>query len=238
MNNKICVITGGTGGIGHTLCKSFLNEGYTVVALDNQMRNQLPPEVDFMEVNLRYSDEIVRAFQIIREKYKTVHVLINNAGIAQFQKPIGEVRIHELDEILDVNLRGAFLCSKEFIEINNGQTYGRIINISSTRFHQNMPNWEIYGLTKGGLVSLTNSLCVSLAKTPITVNAISPGWIETVDYRSLSQADHVQHPSGRVGKPIDIANACLFLCADENDFINGNNMIIDGGMTKVMIYEE
>ena len=103
---------------------------------------------------------------------------------------------------------------------------------------QNEAGWEAYGASKGGIVSLTNSLCVSLINTGITVNAISPGWIETGDYESLTERDHKQHPSGRVGKPQDILNACLFLCREENDFINGANLIIDGGMTKKMIYEE
>lgn len=88
------------------------------------------------------------------------------------------------------------------------------------------------------MVSLTNSLCVSLSNTNITVNAISPGWIETEDYEHLTLEDHKQHPSGRVGKPQDIVNVCLFLSKEENDFINGANIIVDGGMTKKMIYVE
>ena len=88
------------------------------------------------------------------------------------------------------------------------------------------------------MVSLTNSLCVSLSNTNITVNAISPGWIETEEYEHLTLKDHKQHPSGRVGKPQDIVNVCLFLSKEENDFINGANIIVDGGMTKKMIYVE
>ncbi|MGL4737468.1 MAG: SDR family oxidoreductase [Cellulosilyticaceae bacterium] len=122
--------------------------------------------------------------------------------------------------------------------INVGETYGRIIQIASTRFHQNEADWEAYGASKGGLVSLTNSLCVSLADTPITVNTISPGWIEVNAYDQLTQMDHKQHPSGRVGKPSDIVNACLFLADEDNDFINGSNIVVDGGMTKKMIYAE
>ena len=90
----------------------------------------------------------------------------------------------------------------------------------------------------GGLVSLTNSLCVSLRHTPITVNTISPGWIEVKDVMSLTQEDHEQHPSRRVGRPDDIVRACLFLADERNDFINGHNLIVDGGMSKRMIYEE
>ncbi|MGL5725130.1 SDR family oxidoreductase, partial [Cetobacterium sp.] len=119
-----------------------------------------------------------------------------------------------------------------------GETYGRIINIASTRWNQNESNWEAYGASKGGLVSLTNTLAVSLAKTPITVNAISPGWIQVDNYDTLTATDHSQHPSGRVGTPRDILNACLFLSNIENDFINAANIIIDGGMSKKMIYND
>ena len=128
------------------------------------------------------------------------------------------------------------MCCKQFVEANRGMEYGRIINIASTRWHQNEADWEAYGASKGGLVSLTNTLCVSLAGTRITVNAVSPGWIECSDYGSLTREDHMQHPSGRVGVPEDIARMVLFLAARENDFINGANIVIDGGMTKRMIY--
>ncbi len=100
------------------------------------------------------------------------------------------------------------------------------------------PGSEGYAASKGGIYSLTHALALSLAEWHITVNSISPGWIQTHDYEQLRVEDHSQHPSGRVGRPEDIARMCLFLCQDENDFINGENITIDGGMTKKMIYRE
>ena len=140
--------------------------------------------------------------------------------------------------MLDTNLRGAFLCCRAFQAANAGAGYGRIINIASTRGPQNEAHWEAYGASKGGLTALTASLCVSLSGSGITVNAISPGWIETGDYAALRPEDHAQHPSGRVGRPDDILRAALFLADPANDFVNGANLIVDGGMTRRMIYLE
>lgn len=164
--------------------------------------------------------------------------MINNGAISKFHNPIFDLTAYEFDQVIQTNLRGSFLCCKEFIAQHTMGRYGRIINIASTRYHQNEAGWEAYGASKGGLVSLTNSLCVSLGGSGITVNAISPGWIQVEDYDQLTENDHRQHPSNRVGKPRDIVNACLFLSDPSNDFINGNNLLVDGGMTKKMIYEE
>jgi NAD(P)-dependent dehydrogenase (short-subunit alcohol dehydrogenase family) len=112
---------------------------------------------------------------------------------------------------------------------------GSIVNIASTRAFMSEPGSEAYAASKGGIVALTHALAASLAPDKIRVNCISPGWIETRDYESLREADHKQHFSGRVGKPNDIARACLYLAAPGNEFINGENIIIDGGMTRRMI---
>ena len=115
---------------------------------------------------------------------------------------------------------------------------GAIVNIASTRAIMSEPHSEAYAATKGGIVALTHALATSFSEDRITVNAISPGWIETGDYSKLSKADHEQHLSQRVGKPEDIARACLYLTAKENDFVTGINLVVDGGMTRKMIYVE
>lgn len=98
------------------------------------------------------------------------------------------------------------------------------------------PGTEAYSASKGGIIALTHAMAITASKKSITVNSISPGWIHNGDYADLSDSDHSQHPSGRVGKPDDIAKACLFLTMADNDFINGENIVVDGGMTKKMIY--
>jgi NAD(P)-dependent dehydrogenase (short-subunit alcohol dehydrogenase family) len=234
---KVAVITGGTGGIGYHLSMGFQQAGYTVIAIDYSEHKKLPEGILYMGADLSLEADVIKAFEDIKRLYGPIHILINNAAISQFNKSIRDISLHEFDQVMNVNLRGTFLCSKLFIEANRGENYGRIINIASTRWHQNEANWEAYGASKGGMISLTNTLCVSLSDTPITVNAISPGWIQNTDYAELSDTDHKQHPSGRVGKPDDILRACLFLADKKNDFINGHNLVVDGGMTKKMIYE-
>lgn len=226
---KRAVITGGASGIGRHLAIGFAKEGYEVFALDIIDTSFSEKNIHFYKMDLRSESEIHQYFKKITEEY---------GAISKFNKSVYEISVEEFDDVLTTNLRGAFICCKEFIAQKQNSSYGRIVNIASTRFHQNEAGWEAYGASKGGIVSLTNSLCVSLSNTDITVNAVSPGWIEVEDYDSLTEIDHKQHPSGRVGKPQDIVNACLFLCREENDFINGANLIIDGGMTKKMIYEE
>ncbi len=231
---KICIITGGSQGLGLDMAKKFSQKDIKVVVLDIK---DCPLDcVGFIKTDLSKPEEIKLAFEKIKQEYGKAHILINNGAVSVFKKLIKEVQLEDCDIVLNTNLRGAYLCSKEFIDLNKGEDYGRIINIASTRHHQNEADWELYGMSKGGLISLTNSLCVSLIGTPITVNAISPGYIHTGALKELEQKDHDIHPSNRVGKPSDITNACLFLADKENDFINGANLIIDGGMTKKMIY--
>lgn len=235
---KRVIITGGNGGIGRELVRGFAQKGYEVFALDinGESEKEQLENIHYFKVDLKDEKKIESVFQNIRENFGEVHILINNGAISRFNKSIMEIEVEEFDRVIATNLRGSFICCKEFIKINKGADFGRIINIASTRFHQNECDWEAYGASKGGLVSLTNTLCVSLSGTKITVNAVSPGWIETEDYENLRDIDHSQHPSGRVGKPKDILNVCLFLSDEENDFINGANILVDGGMTKKMIY--
>ncbi len=231
---KVCIITGGSRGLGLDMSLRFAAQGFRVVVLDIVETTQ--DNVEFIRTDLSKPQEITEAFSRIEQMYGKAHVLINNGAVSVFEKDIAQTTLEDIDTVLHTNLRGAYLCAQAFIPLNGGEDYGRIINISSTRWHQNMAHWELYGMSKGGMVSLTNSLCVSLIGTPITVNAISPGHIHTGVWKELEERDHTIHPSNRVGIPRDISNVCLFLAHPENDFINGSNIVVDGGMTKKMIY--
>ncbi|KXF82389.1 SDR family NAD(P)-dependent oxidoreductase [Enterovibrio coralii] len=234
--NKVVVITGGSGGIGAELVKAYAELDATVICLDIVGGDY--KRCHYFLTDLGKKEEVVAAFATIKAQFGAVHVLINNGAISTFNKPVDTLTPEEFANVINVNLVGAFTCVSEFISANEGQDYGRIVNISSTRWHQNEAGWEAYGASKGGLVSLTNSLVVSLSNTPITVNVVSPGWIQSADYDALRDIDHKQHPSGRVGRPKDIVNACQFLTHPDNDFVNGANILVDGGMTKKMIYQD
>lgn len=234
--NKVVIITGAAQGLGFDMANGFAKSGYEVIGVDVKPVRDCENTIHFVKADLKSEDEIKEVFDFAKKEFGGVDVLINNGAISKFHKHISEITADEFDQVIGVNLRGSFICCKEFIQANKGRTYSRIINISSTRFHQNEADWEAYGASKGGLISLTNTLCVSLSNTNITVNAISPGWIEAEAYDKLTEIDHKQHPSGRVGKPADITRAALFLADGQSSFISGANLIVDGGMTKKMIY--
>lgn len=243
--NRVVLVTGGARGIGKEIALTFAKMGDSVIIADvledegKMVERQLKAyhaDSSFYVCNLLNQHEMDHLIQYIKTQYGRLNILINNAGLSQF-KPLDDITFDEYDNILSVNLKAPFYLSKQFYLMNKGCSYGRIINIASTRYLMSEPSSEAYASSKGGIVSLTHALALSLSHENITVNSISPGWIETNDYEHLTEQDHKQHPSGRVGKPSDIANCCIYLAEQQNDFINGQNIIIDGGMTKKMIYE-
>lgn len=231
---SVMIITGVSQGIGYSLARHFA-ETYEVVGLDIGDDPNLEG-VTFFKMDLEQPEEVKRTFERIRDQFGSAHVLVNNGGIASLVQPIDEIDVETFKRVIDINLVGTFVCAKYFLQLNEGESYGRIVNIASTRALQNEPDWDAYGASKGGIVGLTHSLAISLGGRPVTVNAISPGWIHTSD-EELRQIDHTQHPSGRVGEPLDIVRAVRYLIDPENDFVNGHNLVVDGGMTKKMIYE-
>ncbi|MFN7253060.1 MAG: SDR family NAD(P)-dependent oxidoreductase [Anaerobacillus sp.] len=246
MEEKVVVITGAAKGIGKEIAINYGKRHYIVIVVDNDYEEgesvakqikAIGGQALYINTDLRDPKQIEDLFQSINHFYGKVNILINNAGISKWKSPY-ELTVEDWDNILNINLRSVFLCSREAAKSMKECGGGAIVNISSTRALMSEPNSEAYAASKGGILALTHALAASLNVDNIKVNAISPGWIETGDYNDLRERDHKQHFAGRVGKPKDIANACLYLTAEENDFITGTNMIIDGGMTRKMIYEE
>ncbi len=238
------IVTGGARGIGKAIAARLLRDGYAVVIFDldrdEGMRTAAElsflGRTEFIEVDVGSEDSVNRGFRKVHADLGPVDALVNNAGISgQFGSPIGYLDMGEWNRILAVNLTSIVLTTKNAFPLFRGGK-GAIVNIASTRFLQSEKNTFAYTASKGGIVSLTHALGVSLGPD-IRVNCISPGWIDTKG-EPLSREDHEQHPAGCVGKPEDIAALAAFLLSGEASFITGQNFIVDGGMTRKMIYAE
>lgn len=243
--NKTVIVTGAANGIGRTIASTFATSFYNVVIADIDHKNgiQLQQKLTsqgrsahFIKCDLSDPDSILNLTRKTAELYDRIDVVINNAGISEFESPYS-LGVDDWDRVLNTNLRGSFLLTREAAGMMRKEGGGAVINIASTRALMSEKNSEAYAASKGGLLALTHAMAVSLAEDQIRVNCISPGWIDTGDDEELRDIDHSQHLSGRVGKPSDIARACLFLADPENNFINGENLVIDGGMTRKMIYQ-
>lgn len=244
--DKIVYVTGGANGIGKAIVTLFCKDGADVTFCDidtvagEKLSNELSSyKCTYHEVDLSDARVLEQSVNKVIEAKGNIDVIINNAGVSHFNSML-DITVEDFDKVMDINLRPIFITARTLAKHRDAHPqlnrYERIINMASTRHLMSEPNSEAYAASKGAIVSLTHALALSLSKYHVTVNCISPGWIETGSYDLLTEQDHTQHPSGRVGKPEDIARACLFLCQPENDFINGQNIVIDGGMTKKMIY--
>lgn len=243
--NSIVVVTGSGKGIGKAIASMYASEGAKVIIAekDEDLGSETERSIlssggiaKYINTDLRYPDQIKDLFLRTAELFGPPDILINNAGISVRKSPY-DITVEEWDNVINTNLRSVFLCSREAAALMRLHGGGSIVNISSTRAIMSEPDTEAYAATKGGIVALTHALAASFSTDNIQVNCISPGWIETGDYSNLREIDHKQHFSGRVGKPDDIARTCLYLTQKANNFINGANIIIDGGMTRKMIYE-
>lgn len=215
------LITGAANGIGQALAEAFEKDGATVFRVDKE-----PCQY---QVDLSQSAAIE---ELVASLDGPLDGLINNAGV-MVRKPPEQLTVEEWNRVIATNLTAPFLLTRGLApQLRAGR--GRVINIASTRALMSEPNTEAYAASKGGLVALTHCLAVSLGPE-ITVNCISPGWIDT-QAAELSPEDHAQHPAGRVGRPADIVGLVRYLLSDEASFVTGANFVIDGGMTRKMIY--
>ncbi|MFK3937822.1 SDR family NAD(P)-dependent oxidoreductase [Alkalihalobacillus sp. NPDC078783] len=246
MNKRVVLVTGAGNGIGAEVALAFAKQGDQVIISDviaedaertlKKIR-EASGEAIVIACDVSRGDQVKRMMERIEDTYGRLDVCINSAGISKWKSPL-ELEEDEWDKVMNTNAKGTFLCSKEAAKLmGKGGSGGSIINMASTRAAMSEPNSEAYAASKGAIVSLTHALAASLQDQHIQVNSISPGWIHTGDVSELRDVDHSQHFSKRVGEPSDVARLCLFLTDPRNKFITGENVTIDGGMSKKMIYE-
>ncbi|GAA3947073.1 SDR family oxidoreductase [Allohahella marinimesophila] len=253
LQQQVIYVTGGAQGIGRGIVEHLLRLGHQVVAadIDEEAGEELLSALSAQRERLRFvktdiADEASVQASLLAtvEAFGRLDGIVNNAAIADpYNAALEEFTFDAWRKVLDTNLHGAFLVSKYALPYLR-QHGGSIVNMASTRALQSEPNSEAYATCKGGLLALTHAMAISLGPQ-VRVNAVSPGWIDVSGWQKaskheqakLSQADHEQHPVGRVGKPGDVAATVAFLLSNEAGFITGQNIVVDGGMTRKMIYE-
>ena len=223
--NKVAVITGGAQGIGKCIAEEFKKNGAFVCVIDKQPNRYFTGDLAKEDTLKRFAEKVIA-------DHGSVDYLINNA--LPLTKGISDCSYEEFNYALRVGVTAPFYLTKLFLPYFSPGA--AVVNISSSRDRMSQPQTESYSAAKGGIAALTHALAVSLGGR-VRVNSISPGWIDTA-YTEYTGPDARQHPAGRVGNPLDIANMALYLCSDKAGFITGENICIDGGMTKQMIYHD
>ena len=251
LKGRTAVVTGAGQGIGLAIAREFLSQGARVILAEAdaeagqraQSRLKEAGEVLFVRTDVSREEDVRNLAGQVENAFGGTDILVNNAGI-MIRKPLTELSLEEWNRVLGVNLTGAFLCARAFAP-QLRQRKGAIVNIASTRALMSEADTESYSASKGGITALTHALAISLGPE-VRVNCISPGWIDVSGWgkegpegqEELRPEDHRQHPAGRVGRPQDVAALALYLVAEESGFVTGSNFVVDGGMTRKMLYEE
>lgn len=251
LRDKVIFVTGAGRGIGRGLAQRLLELGARVFVAEKDaasaratvaLYRALGP-VEHAVTDVADETSVRAAVAQCVARFGRIDGLINNAGIANPEAgPVEALALEHFARVIAVNLTGVFLCTKHAVPELRKQR-GAIVNIASTRALQSEPHTEAYAAAKGGVVALTHALALSLGPE-IRVNCISPGWIDVRGYQqaeptepgALRPEDHAQHPVGRVGEPRDVASLAAFLLGEDAGFITGQNFVVDGGMTRKMIY--
>ena len=235
-HNPGVLVTGAARGIGRATAQLLASRGWRVAGCDVDAKAGARLGLPFFRCDVSNEASVRRCVAAAAKALGGIAALVNNAGITGAAgAPLEKLTLAEWNRRIGTNLTGVFLMSKHCAP-HLRRSRGAIVNISSTRALQSEGNTEAYSATKGGVVALTHAMAMSLGPR-VRVNCVSPGWIDTKDSK-LRRKDHAQHPAGRVGRPDDIAAMVDYLLSDEAGFITGQNFIVDGGMTRKMIYEE
>ncbi len=250
IKDKVAIITGSGKGIGRAIAETFADNGAIVIIATIAYDEGTEVEkailakggrAQFIQTDVAQESQIIALVDTVANRYGKIDILINNAGVTLF-KPIFDATLADWDKIINIDLRGVFLCSKYTAQhmVKHGIA-GAIVNISSNHAHRTLPDTEIYAAAKGGVNAMTRSMAISLGKYGIRVNAVCPGFTDTHHYqRWLAEkenpekvADDIKkmHATGEICEPTDIANLALFLVTDQSKKITGAEILIDGGLT-------
>lgn len=244
----VALVTGAARGIGLGIAAWLVVEGWQVVLADVDRRRgvrvaqALGEQAWFVQLDVADEQQVALRVAEVVGQFGRLDALVNNAAQAQAHNPpLESLRLEVWNRVLAVNLSGAMLLAKHCAPYLRSSG-GAIVNIASTRAHQSEPHSEAYAASKGGLLALTHALAVSLAPE-VRVNAVSPGWIDARDpvaqrAAPLSESDHAQHPAGRVGTVEDVAATVAWLLSEQAGFVTGQEFVVDGGMTRRMIYRD
>ena len=243
LKDKIAIVTGGARGIGRAVCELFAREGATVIILDLLPQGQDVAETinasggkaEFHTVSVTDKEAVAEVFASVNQKYGRIDILINNAGITR-DRTLEKMSEEEWDAVMEVNLKGVFLCAQAVIPYMKAQKYGRIVSAASNVGLRGNFGQTNYAATKAGVIAMSKTWTVELGKYGITANAVAPGFTSTEMTKKIPE-EHMARiragiPLGSVAEPIDIAYGYLYLASDEARFVSGICLTIDGGTSR------
>jgi len=239
LTTKVAIVTGAASGIGLGIAQLFIREGAEVIFSDINKSGKAAADAAgkkalFVECDISNTESVKNLVARTLEVFGTIDILINNAGIL-YQKPISETSDEEWNAVINTNLKGPFLLTREVLPIFEKHGKGKIVNIASIAGIIGYENLSAYCASKGGIIAMTRSLALEFAPKKINVNCICPGAIKTGMTKAIEENEMMLKqillsiPAGLMGDPIDIANAALYLASDESDYVTGASIVVDGG---------